>query len=258
MTAGEFWREGLAQWAIPKEILAQAPTSPWIHPVQMFTVVQDQDAQPSPSDMQARAALTSGRDSVLDIGCGGGRSTAPLIPPATNVIGVDHQEVMLQKFSEMALARGATPQTFLGDWPEISGQVPKADVVVCHHVLYNVEEIEKFLVALNEHARHRVVIELPLHHPLHSQSWLWQHFWGISRPTEPNAHLALEIIRDLGYRAEMTEWSSPMRANISLDEKVEFTRIRLCLTADRDEEIRELLINHEEPERELVTLWWDV
>ena len=73
MTAGEFWREGLAQWAIPKEILAQAPTSPWIHPVQMFTVVQDQDAQTSPSDMQARAALTSGRDSVLDIGCGGGR-----------------------------------------------------------------------------------------------------------------------------------------------------------------------------------------
>jgi hypothetical protein len=29
--AGNHWRESLAAWAIPKEILDQAPEDPWIH-----------------------------------------------------------------------------------------------------------------------------------------------------------------------------------------------------------------------------------
>ena len=34
--AGNIWRESLAAWAIPKEILDQAPENPWIHPPVMF------------------------------------------------------------------------------------------------------------------------------------------------------------------------------------------------------------------------------
>ena len=32
------WRDDLASWAIPEEILSQADEPPWVHPVAMFTV----------------------------------------------------------------------------------------------------------------------------------------------------------------------------------------------------------------------------
>lgn len=32
MTSAELWATELAKWSIPAEILAQAETSPWIHP----------------------------------------------------------------------------------------------------------------------------------------------------------------------------------------------------------------------------------
>ena len=76
--AGQYWAEALAGWRIPEEILARAPQSPWIHPVELFTV---DDAVPdSPSHALAREALGTG-GSVLDIGCGGGRAAfAGLLP----------------------------------------------------------------------------------------------------------------------------------------------------------------------------------
>ena len=78
------WRDDLASWAIPDEILSQAPDTPWIHPVSMFTV--DDEVADSPSHRAARAALPD-QGSVLDVGCGGGRAAMALVPPASMVVG---------------------------------------------------------------------------------------------------------------------------------------------------------------------------
>jgi len=48
-----------------------------------------------------------------------------------------------------------------------------------------------------------------------------------------------------------------VRREISEDD-VRHTRARLCLTADRDEEIREWLEENPRPGRELAAIWWDV
>lgn len=37
-SAAEQWREDLASWAIPQEILDQAAEKPWIHPPALFQI----------------------------------------------------------------------------------------------------------------------------------------------------------------------------------------------------------------------------
>ena len=253
------WRTDLASWAIPDAILAQAPESPWIHPVAMFTV--DDDVPDSPSHAIAREALPNG-GSVLDVGSGGGRASMALVPPAAMVVAVDHQQGMLDAYAEAALRRGVRSQTFLGDWPDVADEVPECDVVVCHHVAYNVPDIAPFLQALDSHARGRVVIELPAHHPLSSMNPLWKQFWDLDRPTNPTAEDLLAIARALGFDAHLKAWEDETwgaRVTMPDDERVRYARIRLCLTDDRDAEVAAALIaQSDSAPRSVATIWWDI
>ena len=243
-------------WAIPPDIIDSAPQSPWIHPVASFTPEGNLHVD-TPSRLQALEALPNG-GSVLDVGCGGGRAAFGLVPPATHVIGVDHQQAMLDVFAREAAARGVSSETILGDWPAVAVATPSADVVTCHHVFYNVADLRPFVEALTSHARRRVVIELPQQHPLSSLSPMWKHFWGLDRPTSPTHHDALAAVRECGCDARVEEWVQPLGVRPVTDQDVEFTRIPLCLTADRDPEIREFMESHPVTERRVATLWWDV
>ncbi len=252
------WREALEAWRIPDEILAQAPESPWIHPVELFDISALDAIPDSPSHRAARAGLGDA-GTLLDVGCGGGRAAFACVPPATHVIGVDHQPVMLERFAAMAERRGITCETHVGDWPDVSDQVPMADVVTCHHVLFNVQDLAPFLRALSAHARKRVVVEVPMTHPLSDLNVWWQHFWGIERPTTPTALDAAACIRALGCDVHVEEDEpSATPATIDEDMAVRFMRIRLCLPASRDEEVRAFMRTLPPRSRTNVTLWWDV
>jgi SAM-dependent methyltransferase len=257
--AARQWRADLASWAIPDEILAQAPEKPWIHPVAMFTV-DDEVVADSISHARAREALPPG-GSVLDIGSGGGRATFALVPPAGTVIAVDHQQGMLDAFAQAAAARGVRHHEYLGDWPDIAPDVPSAEVVVCHHVAYNVAEIVPFLSALNAHAGRRVVLEIPMHHPMTNMNALWKRFWNLDRPTRPSAQDLHAIAQGLGFQAHIETWSDETWGNrVALpdEERVRFARIRLCLTEDRDAEVAAaLLAQADQQPREVATIWWD-
>jgi SAM-dependent methyltransferase len=255
MNAAEHWSGQLAAWAIPDEILAQAPTSPWIHPVELFEITADAIPLESPSTRLALAALPIG-GSVLDVGCGGGRGAMALAQRAGLVIGVDHQQEMLKKFAEAANARHLDHREIFGDWPANADVVPTADVAIAYHVIYNVSDLETFAVAMNSHAKRRVVLEAPAHHPLANLSDLWQHFWGLERPTGPSAQDALKVFREIGYDAQIEYFVDAPRASVSIEKQVEFTRIRLCLPESRDPEIHELLLDRIEKPRELATIWW--
>jgi SAM-dependent methyltransferase len=253
------WRDDLASWAIPAEILEQAPELPWVHPVALFTI--GDEIADSPSHEAARAALPP-QGSVLDIGCGGGRAAMALVPPASLVVGVDHQQGMLDAFADAALRRGVRSHGFLGDWPDVADEVPECDVVVCHHVAYNVADIGPFLQALDAHARTRVVLELPTRHPMSNVNDLWTLFWGIERPTRPTSDDLVAIARALGFDAQTVTWTDPQwgrRVDMPEEERVRQTRVRLCLSADRDPEIaRALQEGAGESSREVCTVWWDV
>lgn len=255
-TAAQRWRDDLAAWAIPEQIRAQAPADPWIHPVAQF--IAPETIPDSPAHATARAALPVG-GTVLDVGCGGGRAALALVPPAGHLIGVDHQAGMLEAFSAAAAARGVRATTILGEWPDVADGTPLADVVVCHHVAYNVADLPSFARALDAHARHRVVLELPIRHPLTWMNPLWEQFWGLARPTAPTADDALTVIRDAGFDAALVEFDD-VTERIPLDptEQARAACIRLCLPTDRAPEVAAAVqaADRRTPRR-LAAIWWD-
>jgi len=258
MSASERWAQALQHWGIPQHILDAAPQSPWIHPVANFRPTGNLYVD-TPSRLRALQALDGPDPSVLDVGCGGGRAAFGLTPPATSVFGVDHQQAMLDVFTEEGVARGVRVATALGDWPDIAASVPVCDVVTCHHVFYNVQRLEPFAAALGRHARRRVVVEMPMRHPLSSLSAAWLHFWGLQRPDSPTAHDALDLLTGMGIAARLEPWETPAPTSPPpvTDLEVEHTRVRLCLPADRDPEVREFLQANPAGARQSATLWWD-
>jgi SAM-dependent methyltransferase len=264
--AARRWRADLDSWAIPPEILAAAPETPWACPPGLFGRAaadavaaggaRTEDGQMTPSVLRAREALPEG-GSILDVGAGGGAASLPLCPPGAVVTAVDQSPKMLGVFAGLADQRGIGHREVEGLWPAVAGEVGPADVVVCHHVLYNVGDLVPFLVALTDHARHRVVVEITADHPQASLNELWAHFHGTARPTRPTAEDAVAVARDLGYDVGIEPYEAPPRWNHDHDraELVAFTRRRLCLPADRDPEVAALLPPH--GPRSQVTLWWD-
>jgi len=256
MDAVTHWATSLPTWAIPDRIMQQAPESPWIHPVSQFTPDSRVHVD-TPSRHRALEVLPEG-GSVLDIGCGGGRAAFGLVPPAAKVVGVDHQSDMLDVFSTEAQRRGVESETYLGDWPDVAAHTPICDVVTCHHVFYNVANLAPFVHAMSAHAHRRVVVELPQHHPLSSLSPMWKKFWDLDRPTSPTADDALAVVKELGYNAHLEPFTQELPDSEITDDAVRFTRIRLCLTSDRDQEIREFMETHRVTQRHVATLWWDI
>lgn len=240
------WADQLGRWAIPDEILAQAPVSPWQHETAMF-IVDDTLDRDSPAAEIARSVLPAVGGSVLDVGCGGGRAAMSLVPPAELVIGVDQSPEMLAEFTRAAAATGARSMTVEGRWPDVADATPVADVVACHHVAYNVADIGHFLLALTAHARLAVVLVLPPRHPLSAWNDAWRHFWGLERPTGPTADDLAEVLAGLGLDAERWEVPRPPLARATADtaSRVPSARRRLCLTEDRDDELRSYLDGHE-------------
>lgn len=256
MSAVTDWKEALESWALPQSIIDQAEESPWIHPPALFSLPEVISMTPS---HQAVADVLREGGSILDIGCGGGIAAFAHTGRVGEVIGVDHQTEMLTMFAKNAEERSISHKEFEGFWPAIAPEVPGADVVTVHHVVYNVQEIEPFIRALQSHAKDRVVIEMPQHHPLSNMSDLWQHFWEIDRPTEPTHHSFLSLLKELGINAEVKEWESEMFRTLDLDQEAHFTRIRLALPASRFQEVREYLEkNPRSLSRELATIWWDL
>jgi len=254
------WKTNLESWVIPQEILDQAEVPPWIHPVELFTI--DEETIPDTfSHRTARSALGEG-DSVLDIGCGGGVASMALIPPAGTVIGVDNDQAMLDQYAMAATRYGAHHREFLGTWPAIADEVLEADVVVCHHVAFNAPDIAPFLQQLDMHAKKRVVLEMPMFHPMSRLSPMWKHFWNLDRPTAPSAHDVVTIAQALGLNAQIEVWADAVSwgsRNVKSDEqRLTLARRRLCLGVDRTDELAAYLVEHPEAPVEIATIWWDV
>jgi SAM-dependent methyltransferase len=264
----ERWREDLAAWAIPEDIISAVPDSPWVLPRQVFARRADKlTAEPGgPSYQRARAALDP-PGTVLDIGSGAGAACLPLLPRTTELTAVDAEPGMLDLLAERASARGVQARLVHGRWPDVARQVAVADVVTCHHVVYNVADLAPFVEALTGHARRLVVVETAVAHPLTSLSPLWQRFHGLRRPDRPTSADLVAIVRAMGLPAGAEHWQRPGGADyVSFDELVDVTRRRVCMPADRAQEVADALVDAgvdpARPQdlgssgRQVVTIWW--
>jgi SAM-dependent methyltransferase len=236
--SAERWAEQLAGWGVPQHILEQAPASPWAHDVARFSVDDTVDRD-STSARWARDVLPPVGGTVLDVGCGGGRSSLALVPPANELIGVDRSGAMLDAYVDAAARAGVARRTVHGAWPDVAAHTPSADVVVCHHVLYDVGDIVPFVLALTDHARLAVVVELPVRHPMSAWAPAWQHFWGVTRPLGPTPDDLIDVLGELGLDPEHTTSDRPPLSRFGADPAnlVPTARRRLCLSAGRDDEL---------------------
>lgn len=267
MSALRRWREQLEAWAIPEEILARAPEDPWIFPSELFVAKADATPADTPSRRRALEALPEG-GSVLDVGCGAGAASLALVPPAGRLIGVDPLVEMLAEFEQRARRASVSYRAVEGAWPEVADEVEPADLVVCHHVLYNVTDPGPFVEALAAHARRRVVLELTERHPLAWMGPLWKRFHGLDRPLGPTAEECAAALREAAVDPVVEVSDDPDTAwgFRRKEDAVAMVRRRLCLSASRDPEVEqgigERLVEREGlwrmgSDRRLATLWWD-
>ena len=195
-------------------------------------------ATATPSNLEAARLLPAG-GTVLDVGAGGGQPAPGRDGRAAGGGGrvAGHGGVLPGR------GRPRPAEGVEGRWPEVAGRVGPADVVVCHHVLYNVADLAPFAEALTGHARRRVVAELTERHPLVGLAPLWRRFHGLERPTGPGAGDAVAALAAAGLEVDRQDWEHQDRFGFDdFDELVAFTRRRLCLPAGRDPEVAEALL----------------
>lgn len=257
MTAAGRWRAELAAWAIPDHIAREAVEPPWGFPVELFRARPAEPTTRPDTDISARRALEAlpPGGSLLDVGCGGGAAGLALVPTVGLLVGVDESEEMLEAMAEAAQAAGVPHETLRAKWPDEEGKAPTTDVVVSHHVLYNVPDLASFASALTSHARRRIVVEMTARHPLAHTAPLWDRFWGVPRPDGPDADLALEVLADAGIDVKFERWSRPARA-ADREVRVALLRRQLCLAPGREAEVDDAL-GEDPAERPVVTAWWE-
>ena len=165
---------------------------------------------------------------------------------------------MLEMFRANATERGLEVETIEGFWPDVADQTPIADVVTIHHVLYNVSQIKPFIEAANSHARKRVVLELPVVHPMSNTSSGWKFFWNIDRPVSPTADDVVKVLAEMNISAQIEKFVAEARPERDPRKAADFLRTRLCLPSSRLGEVEEFLLRHPLPTtRELAVIWWD-
>ncbi len=89
---------------------------------------------------------------VLDVGAGGGRMALPLALRATKVIAVEPSPSMCRVLREVAAEFDVNNvEVVESGW--LDAQVPWADVALCCHVLYTIQDIEPFVTESSSRTR---------------------------------------------------------------------------------------------------------
>ncbi|ASR36487.1 methyltransferase [Prauserella marina] len=261
--AARRWRDELAAWRIPDAILAAAPESPWLVPRKVLSLRADALlGRPEGASFPSAWRALEPPGSVLDVGAGAGAASLPLAGRATRITVLDRDGELLRRCAERArdLLFDLNLDVVEGEWPSAADRVPPADVVLCHHVLYNVADPGPFVAELTAHARRLVVVEVTERHPLTALNHLWRRFHGIDRPEGPTAGDLVAVLAELGIRPEVTRWRrnrSAMAGTTDFATLVEQTRRRLCLPRERDDEVAAALrTGHGTGQDDIVTLTW--
>jgi len=198
------------------------------------------------------------QSSVIDVGCGGGAATMAVADRLHTAVGVDQSADMLAVFAEEATDRGIEVRTVSGTWPDAAAEAGLADLVLCHHVAYNVAPLGPFVLALDRAAGRRVVMELTLTHPQTANAPLWQQFWSLERPAGPTADDAFAVIREAGIDATLEIGpAGSLRREANIEARAVTAARMLCLGPDRLPEVEAAVRTLPPRTDQRAVIWWD-
>lgn len=248
-------------WAIPDDIRAAAPEFPYTMDPALFRPRLDPtgDSLATSRANEAIEHLGPGGGTAIDVGSGGGAASMALADQLRAVVGVDESADMLTTFAEEAARRGLRARTVQGTWPAIAPAAGQADLVLCHHVAYNVADLTEFVIALHRAARCRVVMELTPTHPQTANTPLWRQFWDLERPEGPTATDALDVIRAAGIDAKLEMGSAgSLRQDAPIEARAITATRMLCLGPERLPEVRRAIESLPGRADDRAVIWWDV
>ncbi len=200
------------------------PADHWTDYARQFK--DDPHRQGDPVVEALRTRLRPG-DTLLDVGAGGGRLALPLALSCRSVTAVEPSPSMCAVLNETAGEYGISNLSVTqAGWLE--AEVEPADVVLCSHVVYVVEDIGPFVRKLCSHSR-RLVVCVLFRSPPQSQIYgLWERVHGEMRHRLPCLPEFLPVLEELGIGAEVTEVDKqPARGFDSLEEARQTIQRRL-------------------------------
>lgn len=129
-------------------------------------------------------SLVQPGETWLDIGAGGGRYALPLAVKVGEVIALDPSQSMLNALREGASASGIENVRIINArWP--LADAPTADVALAANVLYDIDDVEGFLEAMEASARRLCVVVMAEFTPPTPVDRLWPDVHGIERAELP-------------------------------------------------------------------------
>ena len=136
-------------------------------------------------------------DTLLDVGGGAGRLALPLALRCAQATVVEPSGAMTDLLLRTATEAGIGNVTVVQDDWEYA-EVDPADVVLCAHVVYGVEDIEAFIAKMTAKARKAVVILLYLLSPQAPISPFWKRVHGEDRVHLPATPELLAVLWEMG------------------------------------------------------------
>ena len=149
-----------------------------------------------------RSRLLPG-DTLIDVGAGGGRLALPLALSCGSVTAVEPSPSMCAVLRETAEEYSIDINVVESDW--VNAEVDAADVILCSHVIYVIEDIGTFVRKINEHAR-RLVLVVAFQSAPQSQIYqFWEQVHGEYRHPLPSLPHFTPVLDELGVSYQVDE-----------------------------------------------------
>jgi SAM-dependent methyltransferase len=189
---------------------------------------------------------------LLDVGGGAGRLALALALRCRRVTVIEPSESMLEELRIGAGKAGIRNVTVVASTWEVASVKP-ADVVLCAHVLYTVEEVDTFVHKLEAHAKRRVLLVMFMDGPQSHLAPFWGRVHGEERTVLPSLRELMPVLWEMGIypNLEMLESIPPPHYDDS-DDALGDLRFRLYIQPDTEKDrllkraMKELLLKDEE------------
>lgn len=199
----------------------------------------------SPAELPQLLELGGPDDVWLDIGAGGGRYAVPLARHIRQLIAVEPSPAMRETLSRTSAEAGLSNVDVLDfRWPPEDGDdVPRADVTLVAHVLYDQDDLRAFLEAMETHTQRLCAVILGDRAPRGAHEPVWSELHGEPVATLPAASDFIAVLELLGRHPEVRRFPLPARPAIELDEALATSRRLYWLQegSPKDGLLRELL-----------------